>query len=348
MADQERETPASGPLLAISDLKVGFHTRGGDVHAVNGINLEIRPRETVAIVGESGCGKSLTALSIMGLLGPGTDAPDAFVRGSMMLTTDDGPGQQLVGMRVREYDRIRGPILSMVFQEPMSALNPLLTVGDQVAEMLVKHEGMSRRKAWAQAERLFERVGIPEPRRRLKAYPFELSGGQKQRVMIAIAMSCNPKLLIADEPTTALDVTIQSQILFLLREIKDAFATSVLFITHNLGIVAQFADRVAVMYRGVIVECASVQEVFASPKHPYTRMLLDSHPKEALRARAGDRLEAIPGTVPSITTDISGCVFQARCPHALPQCSTLTPPERVDESGHLARCHLEEVPDAGR
>jgi len=338
----------AGPLLAIRDLEVGFRSGDDEFRAVNGMSLEVRPRETVAVVGESGCGKSLTALSIMGLLGPGTSLPDAFVRGSMRLATGDGSEHELVGMRSREYDRIRGSVLSMIFQEPMSALNPLFTVGEQVVEMLVRHEHMPRRQAWTRAEVLFEQVGIPEPRRRLKAYPFELSGGQKQRVMIAIAMSCNPRLLIADEPTTALDVTIQSQILYLLREIKESFETSVLFITHNLGIVAQFADRVAVMYRGAVVEFATVQEVFKAPRHPYTRMLLDSHPGESLRARAGDRLQAIPGTVPSITTDIDGCAFHPRCPYVMPLCRTTAPPERIDASGHTARCHLEVIPDAER
>lgn len=331
------------PLLNIKNLKIGFRTRTEKIYAVNGINLQVHKGETLAIVGESGCGKSLTALSIMGLLGTDADTRNVFVEGNILLDTEGKQSAELVGLNAKDYNKLRGPILSMIFQEPMTALNPLITIGEQVAEMLVKHKKMARNQAWAQTEALFENVGIPEAKKRLKSYPFELSGGQKQRVMIAMAMSCGPRLLIADEPTTALDVTIQSQILYLLKQIKETYGTSILFITHNLGIVAQFADRVAVMYRGIVVESATVKQLFSSPKHPYTQMLLNSLPKEGLRARDGDRLEAIPGTVPSPSVKINGCTFHTRCPNAMPECGSSVPPEYKGNAGHMVRCFLEGV-----
>ncbi len=331
------------PLLTIQDLYIGFQKQEDKVHVVNGINLQVQKGETLAIVGESGCGKSMTALSIMGLLGAGPDTPNAFVKGSILLNTGAGSPQELVGLSEEKYNDLRGKMLAMIFQEPMSALNPLLTVGEQVAEMFVRHRQLSKKEARVETETLFEKVGIPEPRKRLRAYPFELSGGQKQRVMIAMSICCDPRLLIADEPTTALDVTIQNQILYLLKKIKENDDKSLLFITHNLGIVAQFADRVAVMYRGVIVESAPVGPLFRSPKHPYTKMLLDSLPQKGRRARDGYRLASIPGAVPSPTERIGGCAFHTRCPSAMTICRSSVPPEWKGDNGHTVRCFLEEV-----
>lgn len=330
------------PLLDIKNLQIGFHQRKQEIYAVHDISLQIHKGETVAIVGESGCGKSLTALAVMGLLGAEVNMPNAFVRGQISLSMDGVNSKELVGMKSKDYDTLRGSILSMIFQEPMTALNPLLTIGEQVAEMLVKHKKMARSKAWIQTSELLEKVGIPESSQRIRSYPHELSGGQKQRVMIAMAMSCDPMLLIADEPTTALDVTIQSQILYLLKQIKQTHGTSILFITHNLGIVAQFADKVAVMYRGAIVESGRVGDVFRSPEHPYTKLLLRSLPQKGLRAHRGDRLEAIQGTVPSPSVQIDGCSFHTRCPYVMPQCRRFIPPENRDESDHMSRCFLKE------
>lgn len=253
------------PLISIKNLQVGFRQKDREIYAVNGIHLDIYRGETVAVVGESGCGKSLTALSVMGLLGEQTNA---FSKGSIQLHLDDDNTEELIGMSRKKYDTLRGRDLSMIFQEPMTALNPLLTVGEQIAEVLMKHQWMDKRQALAKTVAPLEDVGISEAAKRMKAFPFQLSGGQKQR--IAIAMSCEPKLLIADEPTTALDVTIQSQVLYLLKQIKQTHGTSILFITHNLGVVAQVANRVAVMYRRMIIENGSVEEIFHKPQHPYT------------------------------------------------------------------------------
>lgn len=329
------------PLLKIQNLRIGFHQKEKEIYAVNGIDLEMHRGETLAIVGESGCGKTLTAYSVMGLLGAHANMPNAFVKGSILLNTDQNKTLELVGMRNKDFNALRGSTLSMIFQEPMTALNPLLTVGEQVAEMLVRHKGMSRAKALAQTIALFEDVGIPEAGKRMKAYPHQMSGGQKQRVMIAMAMSCEPALLIADEPTTALDVTVQSQILYLLRQIKQSCGTAIMFITHNLGIVAQFAEKVAVMYRGIIVERGSVERVFRSPGHPYTGMLLHSLPKKGLRAVQGHRLEAIRGTVPGPSERITGCPFHERCPYKIPQCSEVLPPEHKSDASHMVRCFFE-------
>lgn len=335
------------PLLQIRGLRIGFRRREREVFAVNGVDLDVGRGETVALVGESGCGKSLTALSIMGLLGHGSHMPDAFVAGDMRLDAGRSEPENLVGLSRARYDELRGPVLSMVFQEPMSALNPLLTVGEQVAETLVRHQGMKRSEARTRALALLEDVGIPDAAGRLKSYPFQLSGGQRQRVMIAAAMACDPALLIADEPTTALDVTIQSQIVYLLKRIKAERGTSILFITHNLGLVAQLADRVAVMYRGVVVESGTVEQLFREPRHPYTRMLLRALPGKSQRAVRGDRLDVIPGTVPGPSVRIDGCPFHPRCPDATERCASETPAERRVGDGHTVRCLLDERQPGG-
>ncbi len=329
------------PLLHIRNLQAGFLQGEREIPAVHGMNLMVYRGETVALVGESGCGKSLTALSIMGLLGSRA-MPRTYVKGSMQLQTTGHQVIELVGLPTRQYDELRGSILSMIFQEPMSALNPLLSIGEQIAEMLMKHKGVKRPAALDKARELLESVGIAEASRRMKSYPFQLSGGQLQRVMIAIAMSCHPALLIADEPTTALDVTIQSQILYLLKQMKETHGTSILFITHNLGIVAQFADRVAVMYRGIIVEYATVEQLFRTPRHPYTQMLLRSLPTKGARAMDGSRLQVIDGTVPGPSIHVSGCPFHTRCPAVMPSCTSKLPDEVHFGDGHTVRCLLAE------
>lgn len=330
------------PLLSIRDFKVGFRKDNQPVYAVQGIDLDIYKGETLAIVGESGCGKSITAEAIMGLHHARMKDKQMMMEGSMNLQVEQEKNIELVGLSEKGFDRLRGNIMSMIFQEPMTALNPLLTIGDQVAEMYIKHKGLHKKEARKQAIRILEKVGIPEAEKRMKSYPFQLSGGQRQRVMIAIAMTCNPPLLIADEPTTALDVTIQSQILYLLKSIQKSQGTSIMFITHNLGIVAQFADRIAVMYRGVIVESGKVAEIFQSPKHPYTKMLLQSIPRKGQRSSDGHRLHAIKGTVPPLDMKIDGCPFSTRCPFVMEKCKTDMPQERKDETGHMYRCYLEE------
>ncbi len=325
-------------LLSVRQLRVGFKQRQGDRYAVNGVDLDIARGETLVVVGESGCGKSLTALSIMGLLGVSSGVPHSFVQGRIQLREEGKQPLELVGLPRQSYDKLRGSVISMIFQEPMTALNPLLTVGEQIVEVLMEHKGLTKAQAREEAIALLGEVGIPEPERRMKAYPFQLSGGQKQRVMIAVSIACEPKLLIADEPTTALDVTIQSQILYLLNQIKQKRNTSILFITHNLGIVAQFADRVAVMYRGIIVENAEVGRLFAAPQHPYTRMLLGSVPQKGQHASAGHRLEAIPGMVPGPSEAVGGCPFHPRCPLATEQCRKELPGEVAVEPEHRVRC----------
>lgn len=329
------------PLLQIRELQIGFRQNNEDHYAVHGINLDLHSGETLAIVGESGCGKSLTALAIMGLLSSNDSRSGHIVKGSIYLHSGQDPSVDLVGMSSKRMDNVRGSKISMIFQEASAALNPLLTVGEQISEMLVKHKGMKKFQAWTQAESLLRDVGIPEARQRMKSYPFQLSGGQRQRVMIAIAMSCEPELLIADEPTTALDVTVQSQILYLLGQIKREHGTSIMFITHNLGIVAQFADKVAVMYRGMVVESGNVKQLLRSPRHPYTKMLLRSLPHKGLRAAAGDKLEVIKGTVPPPSVKIKGCPFHTRCPVAEQLCQVEMPSEYRDEGNHMVRCFME-------
>lgn len=329
------------PLLQIRELQIGFRQRTKDIYVVHGINLELYRGETLAIVGESGCGKSLTALAIMGLLHSQTRRSNYIVSGRVQLQPEGTEPMELLGFSNRVLDTIRGSRMSMIFQEASSALNPLLTIGDQIAEVLVKHKGLSKAEAWTKGEALLSDMGIAEARQRMRSYPFQLSGGQRQRVMIAIAMACEPDLLIADEPTTALDVTVQSQILYLLGQIKETLGTSILFITHNLGVVAQFADRVAVMYRGLVVESGRVEELLREPKHPYTQLLLRSIPHKGLRAADGDRLETIRGTVPAPSVEIKGCPFHTRCPAAMSQCSQELPPEVNYDGGHRVRCYLE-------
>ena len=318
-------------LLSIENLQVHFRTQDGVNRAVDGVSFAIGAGETLAIVGESGCGKSVTAMSILRLL----PEPPAKIAGAIRFE-----GSDLLGLSNRAMRRIRGNAISVIFQEPMTSLNPVLTVGRQIGETLRLHQGLSRRAAEARAVEMLTLVGIPEPQRRVREYPHQLSGGMRQRVMIAIALACSPKLLIADEPTTALDVTIQAQILDLMRDLKSRVGAAIMLITHDLGVVAEVADRVVVMYAGRKVEEASVRELFRAPKHPYTRGLMGAVPKlGAVEHDATARLSEIPGMVPSLKGRIDGCVFAGRCPDVTEICRTYAPALELKAPAHLAACH---------
>ncbi|MGB7910892.1 MAG: ABC transporter ATP-binding protein [Desulfobaccales bacterium] len=314
------------PFLEVRDLRVRFSTSRGEVRALAGIDFSLQPGETLGLVGESGCGKTVTAMAILRLL----PLPAAHVEGEVRFL-----GEDLLSCPAERLARIRGNRIAMVFQEPMTALNPVFTIGEQVAEVLRLHRGLSEAAALEEAAASLTRVGLAEARQRLRQYPHELSGGQRQRVLMAMALACRPDLLIADEPTTALDVTVQAQILALLRNLKADLGLAMLFITHNLGIVAQTADRVMVMYAGLIVEAAATGELFASPGHPYTRGLLASVPRLDFQRPPGAPMEAIKGQLPREPPP--GCLYQDRCPEARGQC--LTPPPWVEVApGHQVRC----------
>jgi peptide/nickel transport system ATP-binding protein len=315
------------PLLAVSELRVVFEgERGRDTVAVSGVSFTLMPGRTLGIVGESGCGKSVSALSIMRLL------PKAGVRisGSVLFE-----GKDLAALSERQMRDLRGNRLAMIFQEPMTSLNPSFTVGDQIAEALTRHRGLSPKKARAAAIELLDRVRIPSPRDRVDEYPHKLSGGMRQRVMIAMALACAPALLIADEPTTALDVTIQAQILELLVKLREETGTGVILITHDLGVVAEVCDDVAVMYAGEIVEQAPAAGLFNAPQHPYTVGLLGSVP---LINAQRQRLATIPGNVATLNAGFTGCRFAARCPFADAHCRSAAPPLAEVGCGHLSRC----------
>ena len=316
-------------LLAIRGLSVHFKTNGGLGRAVDTIDLFIAPGETLGLVGESGCGKTVTAMAVMGLV----PSPPGRVTGEAIRFD----GLNLLDADSETRRRIRGRDMGMIFQEPMTALNPVLTIGRQVAEPLMVHLGLSRSEALAKAARWLDRVRIPSARSRLAAYPHELSGGMRQRVMIAMAMICRPRLLIADEPTTALDVTTQRQILALMASLKTELNTAMLMITHDLGVVAQTAGQMAVMYAGRIVESADVAGLFATPLHPYTKGLLKSMPQLGMQR---ERLSEIPGTVPATTESIEGCVFAGRCASAMDRCRHAAPGLEKIWAGHKVRCWL--------
>ncbi|MDT8898020.1 ABC transporter ATP-binding protein [Thermanaerothrix sp. 4228-RoL] len=324
---------SSQPLLDVRDLKTYFFTEDGVVKAVDGISFQVFPGEVLGLVGESGCGKSVTSLSIMRLL----DAPGKIVGGEIWFE-----GQNLLALSEHEMTQVRGNQISMVFQQPVTSLNPVFNIGSQIAEVIMIHNPQIKKtEAWREAVNLLRLVGVPDPERRAYAFPHELSGGQAQRVMIAMALALRPKLLIADEPTTALDVTIQAQILDLLRGLRSQFNTAVILITHDLGVVAEMADRVAVMYAGKIVEEADVRELFANPLHPYTRGLIASVP---VLGRVRDYLETIPGNVPNLIDLPPGCRFaprcQARLDYSLGIC-TQEEPDLIEISrGHKVRCWL--------
>jgi peptide/nickel transport system ATP-binding protein/oligopeptide transport system ATP-binding protein len=314
-------------LLEVSDLTTSFQTGGGEVTAVENISFSLEKGEILGIVGESGSGKSVTALAVMGLL----PRPPARIRaGSIRFE-----GQELLRLSDRSMQRLRGPGIAMVFQEPMTSLNPVFTIGEQIMETIRAHESVSQKACFARAVEMLEKVGIPSATARMTDYPHQLSGGQRQRVMLAIALVCRPRLLIADEPTTALDVTIQAQILELLMDLRDEFGMAIMMITHNMGVIAETADRVLVMYAGRAVEQAPVTRLFDYPLHPYTRGLLSCVPK---LDQDQDRLIAIPGNLPEPSRRPPGCRFSARCVHALPACSDAIPPLQLYEPDHAAAC----------
>ncbi|MCZ8374022.1 MAG: ABC transporter ATP-binding protein [Beijerinckiaceae bacterium] len=317
-------------LLAVDNLRVDLATPRGTLHAVRGISFSVARGETLCIVGESGCGKSMTSLALMSLL------PKSATRRADRLDFD---GQDLARLPAREINALRGNRMAMIFQEPMTALNPAYTIGNQMMEGYLRHRAASPAEAEARAVELLGRVGIANARERLGQYPHQLSGGLRQRVMIAMALMCGPDLLIADEPTTALDVTIQAQILRLLVDLAREFGLALILITHDLGLVARIADRVAVMYAGEIVESGAVADLFARPRHPYTRGLIECIPVPGRTAR-GARLGAIPGVVPSLVGDLAGCMFRSRCTEAGPACDGSIPWQEA-AGGHGMRCVLE-------
>ncbi len=322
----------AAPLLDISGLKVHFKTDDGMVRAVDGVDISVGHGETVSIVGESGCGKTVTAMTVLKLIAM---PPGRIMAGKILFE-----GRDLVPMGLDEMRAIRSKQIGIVFQEPMTSLNPVYTVGQQIAETVRHHEGLSKRAAMDRAAEMLSLVQIPNPQKRVHDYPHQFSGGMRQRVMIAMALSCNPKLLIADEPTTALDVTIQAQILELMNEMKQRLGMSILLITHAMGVVAETAQRVIVMYAGKVVEDATVENLFANPRHPYTQGLIRSIPRIDLAATAHTRLEAIPGSVPSLLNPPMGCRFAARCRYATTACVEAEPPLREVAPGHKVACIL--------
>ena len=320
----------NGSLLQIKGLKTWFDTDDGLVHAVDGVDLSISRGETLSVVGESGCGKTVTALSILKLI---AIPPGRIVDGQILWQ-----GRDLVPLRAEEMNRIRASEIAIVFQEPMTSLNPVYTIGDQIAEVIELHQGLSRRTALDRAIEMLSLVQIPNPKRRIDDYPHHFSGGMRQRVMIAMALSCNPKLLIADEPTTALDVTIQAQILDLLQDMKSRFGMSIMLITHAMGVVAEVAQRVAVMYAGKGVEEAPVDRRFANPRHPYTQGLIRSIPRIDLATERKKRLETIAGVVPKLIDPPVGCRFAPRCRFAVDECRLAQPELREIEKAHKVAC----------
>ena len=320
-------------LLDIRGLKTHFKTDDGWLHAVDGVDIAIDRGETVGVVGESGCGKSVTAMSVLKLV---PMPPGRIVEGQILWQ-----GRDIVPMNDDVMRAIRMKEIAIVFQEPMTSLNPVYTVGEQIAEGLVLHEGLSKKDALSRAVELLKLVHIPTPERRVNDYPHQFSGGMRQRVMIAMALSCKPKLLIADEPTTALDVTIQAQILDLLAELKSELGMAIMLITHAMGVVAEVAQRVVVMYAGKVVEEATVEELFAHPRHPYTQGLIRSIPRIDTAATQKIRLEAISGTVPKLIAPKEGCRFAPRCKFAMTACTTATPALREVAAGHKVACILD-------
>ncbi len=326
------------PILTIKDMSITFSSPDeADIEAVRQVDLTLTPGKTLALVGESGCGKSVTARAVLRLLDKNAD----IRRGSIVFEPEGEAATDIARLKPDSLPMraIRGNQISMIFQEPMSSLSPVHTIGDQIDEMMMIHEGLRPKAARERTVALLDQVGIPGARERADAYPFQLSGGLRQRAMIAMALACTPQLLIADEPTTALDVTTQAQILDLLRQLQADFGMAMLFITHDLGVVAEIADEVAVMYLGDVVEQGSVYDVFRAPKHPYTQALMASIPKMARKAERV-RLSPIKGTVPAPKDRPEGCAFTSRCPYAFEPCPTIRPEQTNVSEGHHARCHL--------
>jgi peptide/nickel transport system ATP-binding protein/oligopeptide transport system ATP-binding protein len=327
---------SDAPLLRVEDLRVDFNTEGGVLHAVDGVSFDVRPGEMLAVVGESGSGKSVTAMSLMGL----TRSENATITGRAHLGDTE-----LISAGDEDLRRVRGKEIAMIFQDPMSSLNPVQRVGNQIVEQIRAHRDVSEKEAWERTVELLDSVGIPSPAERARAYPHEFSGGMRQRAMVAMALSLEPELLIADEPTTALDVTIQAQIMRLLQDLNRDFGLSIILITHDLGVVAEVAERVIVMYGGRVVEEGSLEQIFYDPQHPYTWGLLGSLTR--LDQPRPERLSQIPGMPPSLISPPQGCHFRPRCPHEFGRCKEVPPLEpRAGEEGHLDRCWLD--PEAKR
>ena len=315
-------------LLQVQDLQLEFKTTRGILKALNNITFDVRPREVFGLVGETGCGKTVTGLSVLRLLPKSA----RITSGSILFNDKD-----LLKASMKEMETLRGNDIAMIFQDPSSSLNPVFTIGSQMERVIRQHTKMNAQAAKSRAAEMLTKVGLPDVQRMLAAYPHQLSGGQQQRVMIAMALSCNPKLLIADEPTTALDVTIQAQILRLLRDLQEQFEFSVILITHNLGVVAQTCDRLAVLYAGRVAEIGSTADIFNDPQHPYTRGLMNAIPRPGSR---GKKMAAIPGTVPSNPGAVTGCPFAPRCEHVFERCKTETPTPFAVSAGHQAACFL--------
>ncbi len=327
---------ASDVVMSIRDLRTYFYTDYGVVKAVDGVNIDFQRGKVVGVVGESGCGKSVTAMTAMQLI---SQPPGKIVGGHIYYYPKDGTPVDITRLRAnsREMRRLRGKELAMIFQEPMTSLTPVYTIGDQICEKILAHERLSKAEAMEMAIEMLEKVGIPDPARRVKEFPHQMSGGMRQRAVIAIALSCNPSFIIADEPTTALDVTIQAQILTLLQDLQSEFNSSIMLITHDLGVVGEMADEVVVMYMGKVVEHADVRTIFHDPKHPYTQGLFRSIPLIGMRGQA--KLTPITGSLPNPYELPEGCLFAPRCPHAMNQCRTDPPLEEIDH-GHQVKCWL--------
>lgn len=317
-----------GDMLRVNNLRTHFYTHDGLVPAVDGVSFQIGKGETLCIVGESGCGKSVTAMSILKLV---PTPPGRYVSGEIFFK-----GEDLLKKSYKEMMKIRGNDIAMIFQEPMTCLNPVFTVGNQICETIMLHQGLNKKRATEAAIKILGRVGIPLPEKRVREYPHQLSGGMRQRVMIAMALSCNPMLLIADEPTTALDVTIQAQILDIMKKMKEEMDSSIIFITHDLGVVAEMADRVVVMYAGKIVEEGRVEEIFNNPKHPYTKGLLKSIPR--LEGKRKENLHVIEGMVPNIYNLPKGCKFNPRCEYSMDICKLQEPSLRIIDNKEEKKC----------
>lgn len=318
-------------LLKVENLRVSYHSYAGEVQSVRGVSFEVNKGETVAVVGESGCGKSVTSKAIMGLI----QCPPGEIKEGSHIYFEN---QDLLFFQEKQWEKYRGAECSMIFQDALTSLNPTMNIGNQIIENITNHKNITKLEAKKEAIRLLELVGIPEPAARIKQYPHELSGGMRQRVMIAIALACNPKLLIADEPTTALDVTIQAQIIDLIKQLQQKLGTSVILITHDLGVVADIAHRIVVMYSGKVVEQGSSEDIFYRPKHPYTWALLKAVPRLDLQNK--QQLVSIEGMPPDLITPPVGCPFAERCPHTMKICQTTPPPTYRFEDGHEASCWL--------